>query len=125
MGPQPEVGRLLQLDAQEQRMVVFDAVAGALVTVPFQTVSKQTGVFRDDARVAGKRFPIVGKDRKTVTVYNSGQRMLLTFTIPDQYLSMPEETWRLGDEVRYYWKEPGKALRFMNITKTDIQKGGS
>ena len=106
-------------------MVVFDAVAGALVTVPFQTVSKQTGVFRDDARVAGRRFPIVDKEKKTVTVYSPGQRMLVTLTVAEQHLSMPEDTWRFGDEVRYYWKEPGKTLRFMNVTKTDIQKAGS
>jgi len=35
---------------------------------------------------------------------------------------MPENTWDAGDEVRIYYKEAGKALRFMNISKTDIFK---
>ena len=37
---------------------------------------------------------------------------------------MPAETWRCGDVVRYYYKEPGKALRMMNVTKTDLSKAG-
>ena len=28
----------------------------------------------------------------------------------------------IRDEVRIYYKKPGEALRFMNISKTDIYK---
>ena len=34
----------------------------------------------------------------------------------------PDETWDAGDEARVYYKEEGKALRFMNISKTNIFK---
>jgi hypothetical protein len=48
--------------------------------------------------------------------------MLTTFTVPDRYFALPEKTWDAGDEVRVYYKEEGKALRFMNVSRTDIFK---
>jgi hypothetical protein len=35
---------------------------------------------------------------------------------------MPAGTWQAGDVVRYYYKEPGRALRLMNVTRTDLSK---
>jgi hypothetical protein len=37
---------------------------------------------------------------------------------------MPDDTWKIGDEVRYYYKDPAQALRLMNVTRTDLNKGG-
>ena len=48
--------------------------------------------------------------------------MLVTFSVPEEYMSWPDSTWDAGDEVRVYYKEDGKSLRFMNISKTDIFK---
>jgi hypothetical protein len=48
--------------------------------------------------------------------------LLVTFNVPEEYFNFPEYTWDAGDEVRIYWKEKGKAIRFMNISKTDIFK---
>ena len=45
-----------------------------------------------------------------------------TFSVPDEYFALPANTWDAGDEVRIYFKETGKALRLMNISKTDIFK---
>ena len=70
----------------------------------------------------GKKFPIVDKDKKAITVYSGRQKLLVTFSVPEEYLALPANTWEAGDEVRIYYKEPGKAARFMNITKTDIFK---
>jgi hypothetical protein len=33
---------------------------------------------------------------------------------------MPADTWRAGDVVRYYYKDPAQALRLMNVTRTDL-----
>ena len=35
---------------------------------------------------------------------------------------MPDRTWEAGDEIRIYSKEKGKAVRLMNISKTDIYR---
>ena len=40
----------------------------------------------------------------------------------DEYIGLPEATWDAGDEVRIYYKEEGKSLRFMNVSQTDIFK---
>jgi hypothetical protein len=42
--------------------------------------------------------------------------------VPDEYFMLPVDTWDNGDEARIYYKEAGKAARYMNITKTDIFK---
>jgi hypothetical protein len=64
----------------------------------------------------------VDQDKKTITIYSGRQKMLTTFSVPAEYFGFPEYTWDAGDEVRIYWKEKGKAIRFMNITRTDIFK---
>jgi hypothetical protein len=79
-------------------------------------------VAKNSPLVEGKKFPMVDKDKKAVTVYSGRQKLLVTFSVPEEYLALPDNTWEAGDEVRVYYKEPGKALRFMNISKTDIFK---
>ena len=74
--------------------------------------------------VAGKKFPIIDMEKQTVTEYSRRLQALVTFKVPADKLSLPPETWEAGDEVRLYYKENAKhqALRFMNITKTNIFK---
>ena len=69
-----------------------------------------------------KALPAVDKDKKTVTVYSGSQKLLVTFIVPDQYLSLPASAWDAGDIVRIYFKDDGKALRVMNVSKTNIFK---
>ena len=69
-----------------------------------------------------KKFPVVDREKKTITVYSKRQQILTTLTLPEEYFALPDYTWDAGDEVRIYYKEEGKAQRFMNITKTDIFK---
>lgn len=124
MGPLPEAGKLMSLDAVGRKMVVFDAASQTLRTLPYEAVSQQEDVARDDPRVAGKHFPIVDRNEQTITLYWRARRLLLTFKAPAGYLALPEDTWRTGDVVRYYYKDPRKALRVMNVSKTDLQKAG-
>ena len=53
-------------------------------------------------------------------IYRAGERIVIQ--LPEEYFAMPDSTWDAGDEARVYYKEEGKALRFMNITKTNIFK---
>lgn len=124
MGPAPESGNLLLFDSQNKLLVVFDPSSQTLKTIPYTPVNEQTSVFGDDARVAKVKFPIVRRQDKTITLYSARERKLVTFTVADEYLALPDDTWRAGDEVRYYYKQPGQALRLMNVTRTDVRKGG-
>ena len=83
-----------------------------------------TGIKRTHPKVHGKTFPIIDKDKMSVTEYSARLQALVTFTIPADKIDLPPATWEAGDEVRMYYKENAKhqALRFMNITRTNIFK---
>jgi hypothetical protein len=120
MGPPPQAGGLLELDLPNRRVVVFDAVSQSLQTIRCEVFEVAEGVGPNDPRVAGLPFPQVDRVRRSVTLYWARQRRLVTFTIPEEYLALPDSAWIWGDEVRYYFKDPGQALRLMNLSKTEI-----
>jgi len=123
MGPAPEAGKMLALDVASRRVVIFDSAAQALRTIEFAPVAQVEKVAAEDPRAARDKFPRVDRMNKTVTVYSAAEKRLVTFAVPDPYLNLPDDTWKMGDEVRYYYKDPGQALRMMNITRTDLTKG--
>jgi hypothetical protein len=90
--------------------------------ISYTLIDQKENVGKNSPLVAGKKFPIVDKDKKAITVFSGRQRLLVTFSVPEEYMAMPDNTWEAGDEVRIYYKEAGKAARFMNITRTDIFK---
>ncbi len=122
MGPEPEAGKRMLLDYQNRKIVIFDTESQDFLTINYTLIEQHDNVFRDDPRVAGKAFPIVDREKKTITVYSSRQRELVTFSVPDEYFQRPDNTWKAGDEIRYYYKDPAQALRMMNVSKTDIFK---
>ncbi len=121
-GPLPKAGLRMKLDLDKKIITIFDPQTQGFKDVPIQIVEKKTGVGKDDPLVTGKNLPIVDKQTKTVTLYSGRQKLYVVVSIPEEYLDRPPETWESGDEVRIYYKEPGKAARFMNITRTDIFK---
>ena len=96
--------------------------AKAMKKITYTLIDQKENVGKNSPLVEDKKFPIVDKDKKAITVYSGRQKLLTTFSVPDEYFALPDDTWEAGDEVRIYYKEPGKAARFMNITKTDIFK---
>jgi hypothetical protein len=124
MGPQPEAGKLMEVDAAGRRAVVFDARAGAFSSVAVTLLERQDNVAPDDRRVAGLEFPVIDRERRIVTVYSAARRQLLRLSVADEHLVLPPESWKMGDDVRYYYKDSGQALRLMNLTRTDLGKGG-
>ena len=124
MGPTPRAGRLIDLDTRGQKMVVFDVPSQSLRTLPYEAVSQQVGVPKDDPRVKGKKLPAINHDSMTITLYWQKRGVLLTFRAPPAYLALPEDAWRSGDTIRYYYKDPALALRLMNVSRTDLQNTG-
>ncbi|MGP8049203.1 MAG: DUF4881 domain-containing protein [Desulfobaccales bacterium] len=121
-GADPKVGRRLKLDTKAKQIVIFDAATQGFKEIAYTLIDQKENVGKDDPLVAGKKFPQVDKAKKAITIYSSRQKILTTFSVPDEYLDLPNNTWDAGDEVRIYYKQPGQALRFMNVTKTDIFK---
>jgi hypothetical protein len=122
IGPLPEAGKLLSFDTKQRTVVFFDRASGTVKTVSYVPVDEQNDVSRDDPRVTKTKFPAVDRQKKTVTIYSRRKKLLVTFAVPDEYLALPDDTWKSGDEVRYYYKQPGQALRLMNVSKTDLSK---
>jgi hypothetical protein len=120
MGPAPKAGHLMSVDVQNRKVVIFDPVSQSFKTIAFTLVGQRDGVFADDPAVKGSTFPKIDRDRRTITVYSPEQRQLVTFSVPDEDFSLSADTWSVGDEVRYYYKDPRKALRLMNVTRTGV-----
>ncbi len=121
-GPLPKAGSRMKLDAEKNQIIIFDSKAQNFKSIDFKPVEKKAGVEKDDPLVKGKKFPVVDKQKKTVTIYSSRQKIFETISLSEEYFALPDSTWDAGDEVRIYYKQDGKALRFMNITQTDIFK---
>ncbi|HYA43073.1 MAG TPA: DUF4881 domain-containing protein [Syntrophobacteraceae bacterium] len=128
VGPEPKSGLRIKLDSKNNQITFCNIEAGKLETISYTLIDQKEGVAEDDplvfdaSRRKVKKFPSVDREKKTITVYSSRQKVLTTFSLPEEYFRLPEYTWDAGDEVRIYYKEEGKALRFMNVTKTDIFK---
>jgi hypothetical protein len=115
MGPDPIPGRLLELDTENNRALVFDG--GSIKAIPYTPIEQRGGVAPGDREAA--KCPIVDREHKTIRVYARRQARLVVFTVADEYLALPEDAWREGEEVRYYYKQPGRALRLMNVTRAE------
>jgi len=121
-GEDPKAGMRMKLDAKAKEIVIYDPATKGFKKISYTLIDQKEKVAKDDPLVQGKKFPMVDRTKKAITIYSGRQKLLSTFSVPDEYLALPDDTWEAGDEVRIYYKEPGKALRFQNITKTDIFK---
>jgi len=116
MGPAPAAGGLIRLDDRKHRIVIYDRTAQSFRTVPYEPLEEHRGV----AKHSGA--PVVDRAKKTITVYAAAEQALITFSASDELLAIPPDTWQTGDVVRYYYKNPARALRLMNVTQTDLSK---
>ena len=116
MGPAPKAGGLLLVDSKNHRLVIYDRASHSLRTVVYAPLAERRNV----AKSPGP--PVVDRIGKTITIYAPKDRILITFAASDDLLQLPAESWRAGDVVRYYYKDPARALRFMNVTQTDLSK---
>ncbi len=122
MGPDPKAGLRMKLDAKAKQIIIFDPASQNFKKIDYTLIEQKEGVDSGDALVKDKKFPMVDKEKKAITLYSKRQKLLTTFSVPDEYFALPTSAWDAGDEVRIYFKETGKALRLMNISKTDIFK---
>ena len=122
MGGDPTPGQRMKLDADKNTVTIFDTTTRQFKEIPYTLIEKKEKVGKDDPLVKGKEFPIVDRTAKTIEIFSSRQKIYVSFSLPIEYFALPDETWAAGDEIRIYYKEEGKSLRLMNITKTDIFK---
>jgi hypothetical protein len=128
MGPEPKPGLRMKLDTQNRQIIIFEPTTQNFNTINYTLLDQKENVDKENPLVfnkekkQSKKFPVVDRDKKTITIYSKRQEFLITMSLPDEYFKLPDYTWDAGDEVRIYYKQEGKALRFMNISQTNIYK---
>jgi hypothetical protein len=127
MGPEPKAGKRIKLDAKKSELIMFDVANQNFKVVKYTLIDQKENVDRKSPLLLGpdgkpKKFPAIDKEKKVITIYSGRQKLLTTLTVPDADFNTDPAYWDAGDEVRIYYREEGKALKFMNISKTDIYK---
>ncbi len=122
MGPAPTPGGRLMLEIDKGMILYYDPQDQKVKEMPVEYTKVEKEVLPKDARVAGKKFPMVDRAAGTVTVYSPRLQSLVTFKVPAEALDMPAYTWTAGDEVRIAFRNENKsqAIRFMNVSRTSI-----
>ncbi len=122
MGPEPVAGGRVHIDHEKGEVVIFRD--GKLETVKVEFTDVQKGIKANNPKVKGKKFPVIDKENLTITEFSPRLSEIVTFKVPAEYIDLPPVTWEAGDECRLYYKENAKhqALRFMNVTRTNIFK---
>lgn len=128
MGPEPRAGKRMKLDLEKKQIVIYVPMLNNFANINYTQIERKDNLASndpavyDDAADKAKVFPIIDQQNKTITIYSKRLKTLVKFSVPDEYFALPPDTWENGDEVRIYYKQEGKSLRFMNISKTDIFK---
>ncbi len=122
-GQLPKVGLRMKIDLEKKILTMYNPEKGAFEELPFELVQNDTGVNPEHPLVQGKKFPAVNEAEHTVTIFSRRQGTLSVIKLAEADFSRYKEAdWDAGDEVRIYYKEMGKSLRFMNVTRTDLTK---
>ena len=121
-GPAPKAGGRVHFDIEKKQIVIYNN--GKLEELAIEFTDIQSDILSDNPKVKGHKFPVINKDAGTITEYSKRLKKLITFKVPAEYLSLPDSTWEAGDDCRIYYKPNAKhqALRFMNVTQTNIFK---
>ena len=130
-GADPAVGLRVNLDAKNNIITMYNPKTQQFDKLPFTMVQKEENVnvrrqhplVYDAATKKARTFPVVDAEKKTVTIYSGRQQLYTVIKLSDEdFAKYGEKDWAAGDDVRIYYKESGKALRFMNVSKTDITR---
>jgi len=128
-GADPTPGLRMHLDVEKKIITMYNPQTKTLENLPFEVVAdhqnvdlrRQHPLVWDAATKKAIVFPKVDAVNKTIEIYSRRQLRLTTIKLAaEDFAKYKEKDWDAGDDVRIYYKEPGKALRFMNINKTNI-----
>lgn len=122
MGPMPTAGGRLKLDIEKSIVVIYNNKTKAIQNIAVKMLDVQRNIGANHPMVKGKTFPVIDKEKNTITEYSARQKVLCTFQVTPEEMAFPPATWEAGNEMRVYFKQPGVALRVMNITKTNIYR---
>ena len=130
-GALPDVGLRMNLNVEKKTITMYNPQTKAFEELKIEVVANHTDVDVDrrhplvfDANTRKPiAFPKIDNTKRTVEIYSRRQKLLTTVKVAEEDFSRyKEKDWNAGDDVRIYYKDPAKALRFMNINKTNINR---
>jgi hypothetical protein len=136
-GADPSVGLCVNLDVAKKTITMFNAKEKKFETFSFELIEDKNRGIRLNRRNEvveytkvlrpSADFPVVNEANKSVQLFyrrlENNQSRVTTIKLADaDFAKYQAKEWGAGDEVRFFFKEKGKAQRFMNITKTDITR---
>lgn len=124
IGPLPVAGGRLMLELEKSSILLYNPNTGGIEEMAVKFTDVEKDISDQHPKLLGKTFPLIDKEKKSVTVYSRRLKSLVTFTVPEEALDLPPYTWTAGHEVRVAFRKANKeqAIRIMNVTKTNIFK---
>lgn len=122
MGPVPAAGHLLMIEPEKNAILYYDPATKSVKELSVKFTNIEKDVYAKSSKLKGKTFPIIDKAANTITVYSARLEELATFQVKPEEMALPEDTWKLGDEVRIAFRNDKRtqAIRLMNVSKTNI-----
>jgi hypothetical protein len=104
----PKAGLRLNLDTKHNEIVIFDEANQKIKKLTYTLVDQKENIAKNNPLVLEngkfKKFPLVDREKKLITIYSERQRILTTLILPAEYFSLPEYTWQAGDEVLVHYQ---------------------
>ncbi|MDL2267300.1 DUF4881 domain-containing protein [Desulfovibrio sp. OttesenSCG-928-G15] len=131
MGAEPFAALRVKLDLDKKEITMYNLESQKFDVLPFELIENHENVsvrrkhplVFDEATGKARKFPQINEEENTIVIYSRRQETLSTIKLSaEDFARYKGDEWDAGDEVRIYYKEEGKALRFMNVTKTDFTK---
>ena len=110
----PKAGGRLRVDYQAKEIIIYNAKTGAIDTFPIEIVSMTEAVEQDNPLVAGKKFPVIEKEKAEITLYSRRQKNVATIKVPADYMDLPDATWDDGHNIKV---DAATGKDFENLSK--------
>lgn len=95
-----KVGKRIDLDTKASKLKYYDDLSHSFKTIDFTLVEKKEAVEPSDALVASAKFPVINKDKKTVSIYSKRQKMLTVISVSADAAALSESIYDSGDDLK-------------------------
>jgi hypothetical protein len=67
-GEDPKAGLRMKLDTKTREIIIYDPASQGIKKITYTLIDQKENVAKDSPLVAGKKFPMVDKEKKAITV---------------------------------------------------------
>ncbi len=100
-GAEPvKFGKRINLDTKENKMKYFDDASNSFKIIDFTLIEKKEAVEPNDVLVANSKFPVINKEKKTVSIYSKRQKVLTVISVSADAAGLSENIYDSGDDLK-------------------------